>query len=127
MRKNDQFLHVKYYAFGATGSGDTASDPASPVDSDILAIPAGTCIVGVEVIIQTAVTGTITVGDDDDPDGFATSTEVVEGTVGAYAGNGAYLASNARRIYLAAGKEVKLDQTTISAGSFAVAVRGFCF
>lgn len=127
MRKNDQFMHVKYYSFGASGSGETAADPASPVDSDILAIPAGTCITNLEVIVTSAVTGTITVGDDDDADGFATSTEVVEGTVGAYAGNGAYLASNARKYYAAAGKEVKLDQTNITAGAFAVVVRGFCF
>lgn len=125
MQKNSRFIHVKYYEFGASGSGDSSLDPASPVDSDILAIPASTIIEGVEVVISAAVTGTITVGDDDDADGFATSTEITEATPGAYAGNGAYLASNARKYYAAAGKEVKLDQTTISAGAFAVVVKGY--
>ena len=125
MQKNKEFIHIKYYEFGASGSGQGPLDPASPVDSDILAIPAGAVIAGVEVVVSAAVTGTITVGDDDDADGFATSTEVTEGTIGAYAGNGAYLTSNARKYYAAAGKEVKLDQTTISAGAFAVVVKGY--
>lgn len=125
MFKNERFLAVKHYAFGASGSGNSSQDPAAPVDGDVVALLADSVVDGVEVIIKSAVTGTITVGDDDDADGFATSTEVVEGTPGCYAGNGAYLASNGRKYYGAAGKEVKLDQTTISAGSFAIAVKGY--
>jgi hypothetical protein len=125
MFKNEKFIAIKYYSFGATGTGNSSNDPAAPVDGDILAILANAVVEGVEVVITSSVTGTITVGDDDDADGFATSTEVVEGTVGAYAGNGAYLASNARKYYGAAGKEVKLDQTTITAGAFSVVVKGY--
>jgi len=123
--KNEEFVHVKYYAFGGSGSGNSASDPASPVDSDVLAIPAGTVVFGCDVVITAAVTGTITVGDDDDPDGYATSTEITEATPGAYSGNGAYLTGGLKKFYASAGKEVKLDQTTISAGSFAVVVRAY--
>jgi hypothetical protein len=123
--RHEEILAVKHYEFGASGSGNSSSDPASPVDGDIYAIPAGAVIYGCDVIVKSAVTGTITVGDDDDADGYATSTEITEGTAGVYPGNGAYITSSAKKYYAAAGKEVKLDQTTISAGSFAVVVRGY--
>lgn len=124
--KQDPVLKVKHYAFGASGSGNSSSDPASPVDGDIMPILAGTVISGVDVIVKTAVTGSIDIGDDDDADGFAATAGITEGTSGIYVGAGAYSADRAtKKYYSAEGKEVKLDATTISAGSFAVVVYGY--
>ena len=123
--KKEPLLHVKYYSFGATGSGISAADPASPVDGDIFAIPAGAVISGCDVIITSAVTGDIDIGDDDDPNGFVATAGVTEGTPGLYVGAGAYLASGAKKYYSATGKEVKLDATTISAGAFTVVLHGY--
>ena len=125
MFKNEQFLVIKHYAFGASGSGNDSADPASPVDGDIVALLADCVVEGCDVIIKTAVTGSIDVGDDDDADGFAATAGITEGTAGVYVGAGAYLSSGAKRRYAAAGKEVKLDATTISAGSFAVVIKGY--
>jgi len=125
MFKNEQFLVVKHYEYGASGSGNSSSDPASPVDGDIVAILADCVIEGCDVIIKSAVTGSIDIGDDDDADGFAATAGITEGTPGVYVGAGAYLSGGAKKRYSAAGKEVKLDATTISAGSFAVVVKGY--
>jgi len=125
MFKNNQFLVVKHYAAGASGSGNSSADPASPVDSDVVAILADCVVENVDVIIKTAVTGSIDVGDDDNADGFAETAGITEATPGVYVGAGAYLTGGAKKLYLAAGKEVKLDATTITAGSFAVVVQGY--
>ena len=125
MFKNEQFLIVKHYAYGATGSGNSSSDPASAVDSDIVAILADCVIEGCDVIIKAAVTGSIDVGDDDDPNGFSATGGITEATPGVYVGGGDYLAAGIKKHYASAGKEVKLDATTISAGSFAVALKGY--
>lgn len=124
---NDQVLAIKHYAFGATGSGNSASDPASAVDGDIMPILAGTVINGVDVIIKTAVTGTIVgVGDDDSSTGFAASAGITEATPGIYVGAGTYSADRAtKKYYEAAGKEVKIDVTSVTAGSYAVVVYGY--
>lgn len=125
MFKNEQFLVVKHYEYGASGSGNSSSDPASPVDGDIVAILANAVIESCDVIIKSAVTGSIDVGDDDDADGFSATGGITEATPGIYVGAGAYLSGGIKKYYSAAGKEVKLDATTISAGSFAVALKGY--
>jgi len=127
--KNEKFLKVKYYAFGGSGGGASAADPASPVDSDVMAIEAGMVIESCEVVVSTAITGTtqLDVGDDDDQNGFvaaATLTAAVSPATSAAAG--AYLAAGAKKHYASAGKEVKLDITTaMTAGAFAVKVAGY--
>ncbi|NCX93649.1 MAG: hypothetical protein EBX40_03120 [Gammaproteobacteria bacterium] len=125
MFKNNQFLVVKHYAAGASGSGNSSADPASPVDSDVVAILSDAVIEKCDVIIKTAVTGSIDIGDDDDADGFAATAGITEGTPGVYVGAGAYLTGGAKKRYASEGKEVKLDATTITAGSFAVVVQGY--
>lgn len=125
MFKNQEFLVVKHYEFGKSGSGNSSDDPASPVDSDVVAILADAVIENVDVIIKTAVTGSIDVGDDDDADGFAATAGITEATPGVYVGAGAYLTGGIKKRYAAAGKEVKLDATTITAGSFAIKVKGY--
>lgn len=128
---------VVYFAHGGTGSGNGSSaENALPLeDGDLWAIPAGTVIENVYVVITTAITGVtnLDVGDDDDADGFVDgSASVTLGTAGMYSYDaksaGAYLrietagATDAADIYVvpngkyysAAGKEVKLDTTTAS-------------
>jgi hypothetical protein len=125
MFKNEQFLVVKHYSYGASGSGNSSSDPANPVDGDIIAILADCVVEKADCIIKSAVTGSIDVGDDDDANGFIKTASVTEATPGIYVGDGDYLAAGAKKYYSAAGKEVKLDATTISAGSFAVVIQGY--
>lgn len=128
--KNEKFLKVKYYAFGGTGTGASAADPASPVDSDVMAIEAGMVIEFVNVVVTTAITGTtqLDVGDDDDQNGFVAAATLTAGAVSPanFAAAGAYLAAGLKKFYSAAGKEVKLDITTaMTAGAFAVEVEGY--
>lgn len=122
--KKENFIHVKYFSYGATGTGGSAADPASPVDGTILTAPAGSVISGADVIITAAVTGDIDVGDATDPNGFIATGGVTEGTPGVYVGAGAYFGSGARKYYSTA-TAIALDATTITAGSFAVVVHGY--
>lgn len=128
----ESFTKVKYYAFGGTGSGESASNPAAAVDGDVVALPAGALITKAYVIVDTAITGTsaINVGDDDDNDGYVTTASITLGTPGlyGYASAAAYLASGAAKLYVATGKEVKLDVTgTNTAGAFRVVIQGHHF
>jgi hypothetical protein len=143
----EKFRKVVWVEHGASGSGDSESNPLPMVDGDLWAIPAGTVIENVYTVIKTAVTGVtdFDVGDDDDADGFIDgSVSLTLGTPGMYSYDakvaGAYLrvetagATDAGDIYVvpnakyyaAAGKEVKLDVTgTSTAGKFAVVIEGF--
>lgn len=145
----EAFQEIRYYAHGGTGSGKSASNPAPMSDQDVFALPAGTLVTNVFVIVDTAITGVtnLDVGDDDDADGWVDgSLSVTLGTVGMYGWDaklgGAYKrvqtagATDAGDIYVvpaakyyaAAGKEIKLDTTTAStAGAFRVVVDGFYF
>lgn len=138
-----------FYFSGPLGkgsaSGKSAANAAAIKDGDIMAIEAGTVITGVTVIIDVAVTGStaIDVGDDDGATSFCPTASLTLGTPGMYCQNakvrGAYLrvqtagATDAGDIYVvpntkyysAAGKEVKLDNTTTNtAGAFRVIVEG---
>jgi hypothetical protein len=144
-----KFVEVRYFAHGGTGSGESASNPAPISDQDVVALPLGTTVENVYVIVDTAITGTtnLDVGDDDDADGWVDgSLSVTLGTPGMYGWDaklgGAYKriqtagATDAADIYVvpnakfyaAAGKELKLDTTTAStAGAFRVVVEGTYF
>ena len=127
--KKELLLKVKYYSAGATGSGESALDPANIAASDVMAIDEGMVIEGVDVIVTTAVTGSspqINVGDDDDADGYVADANVTEGTPAVYSGAGAYVSSGAKKYYSATGKEVKLAiGGTVAAGAFKVVVKGY--
>lgn len=123
---NEEYLKVKYFAAGASGSGASAADPASPVDGDIMVLEAGMVVENVDVIVTTSITGAtqLDVGDDDDQNGFVAAATLTAGQP--VVGAGAYLATGAKKYYSAAGKEVKLDMTgTASAGAFIVKIKGY--
>lgn len=147
--KGEQFEKVFYFS-GASGkgalSGLSAANAKAIADTDIMAIPAGTVITKVWVIIDTAVTGStaINIGDDDSSNGFVPTASLTLGTPGMYAwdakAQGSYLriqtagATDAADIYVvpsakyysAAGKEIKLDNTTTNTGgAFRVVVQGY--
>lgn len=131
----------------AANKGLSATSAKPFADGDLWAIPAGTVIEKVYVIVDTAITGTtnLDVGDDDDADGFIDgSGSVTLGTPGMYGWNakvaGAYLRVEtagvadatdiyvvpAAKYYSAAGKELKLDITTANtAGAARVVVEGY--
>ena len=98
------------------------------------------------MIVDTAITGStaLDIGDDDDADGFCPTASLTLATPGMYCHNakvkGAYLRVQtagvtdpadiyvvpSMKFYSAAGKEVKLDNTTANtAGAFRVVVEGF--
>lgn len=147
--KGESFEKV-FYFYGAAGKGAKSglgAANAKPIaDTDIMAIPAGTIITKVFVIVDTAVTGTtaLSVGDDDAAEGFVPNASLTLGTPGMYAWDakaaGAYLrvqtagATDAADIYVvpqakyysAAGKEIKLDNTTTNTGgALRVIVQGY--
>lgn len=124
--KNEPFLKCVYVAHGGSGSGASAADPMGMTDRDLMAIESGMVIEQVDVCITTAVAGAtqIDVGDDDDPNGFVAAATLTDGAVSA--GAGAYLTGGAKKLYEAAGKEVKLDVTgSSSAGAFVVVIKGY--
>lgn len=143
-----KFQKVIYFAYGGSGSGESASNPLSMAadNATVWDIPAGTLIEKCYLVITEAVTGTTNfdIGDDDDADGFIDgSLSVTLGTPGMYGWDaklaGAYLrvqtagATDAADIYVvpaakfysAAGKELKMDLTTAAtAGALYVVVEG---
>jgi hypothetical protein len=143
----EKFVHTVYLKGTATGgSGQSYSSPKPFVDGDLWAIPAGTVIEKVYVIVDTAITGTtvLEVGDDDDPNGFVVDIGGSFGTAGMYGWDakaaGADLristagATDAADIYVvpsakyysASGKEVKLNITTANtAGRARVVIEGY--
>lgn len=146
--KGEKFTKIFYFN-GASGlgskSGLDAGNAKAIADGDIWAIPAGTVIEKVYMVIDEAISGSsaITVGDDDAAAGFVPSASLTLNTPGMYAWDaknaGAYLrvqtagASDATDIYVvpsakyysASGKEIKLDNTTTNTGgSFRVVVEG---
>ncbi len=149
--KNEAFTKIIYLKHGGTGTGAHAGSPLPIDDGDLWAIPAGTLIKNVYVIIDAAVTGTtdIDIGDDDNGDGYVDGTLALAAGLGTpamynYAAKltGDYLkvqtagATDAADIdivpnakyYAAAGKELKIDVTTAStAGVLKVVVEGFYF
>lgn len=143
----ERFQKVIYVASGGSASCKGLSYAcAKPfADGDLWAIPAGTMIDRVYVIIDTAITGTtaLTIGDDDSATGFVLNASLTLGTPGLYSydakGAGAYLRIQTAGVtdpadvyvvptakyYSAAGKEVKLDITTANtAGRMRVVIEG---
>lgn len=147
--KGEKFQHVVYLESGGKGneSGLNAANAKDIEDADLWAIPAGTLIEKVYVVIGTALTGTtvLAVGDDDDADGFVVNSDITLGSAGLYGygvgyDSAAYLkkyvvgASDptklapAAKYYAASGKEVKLDNTTTNtAGVMKVVIEGYRF
>lgn len=148
--KNEKFTKI-FYFYGASGkgslSGRDAGNAKAIADGDIWAIPAGTVVENVYVIIDTALTGTtdLDVGDDDDPDGWVDgSLSLTLGTPGMYSYDAKFAGAYKRiqtsgvtspndiyvvpraKYYSAAGKEIKLDNTTTNTGgAFRVVIEGF--
>lgn len=144
----EKFVNVIHLSSAgvAGNSGLSYSSPKPFADGDLWAIPAGVVIEKVYLVVDTTITGTtvLTVGDDDDADGFVVDA-AASFTAPAMAGwsakvAGAYLrtqtagatdaadidvVSNAK-YYAAAGKEVKLDITTANTGGKArVVIEGY--
>lgn len=142
-----------FYFYGPSGKGSAsgldAGNAKAIATGDIMAIPAGTVIENVYVVIDTAVTGTtyLTVGDDDGAAGFVPMGSLTLGSAGVYgysakekalfsatylatsttgSSSGTYYVVPTAKYYSAAGKEVKLAATTTNtAGAFRVVVEGF--
>lgn len=147
-----QFVREKFQKTVFVKNGGSAScqgksySCAKPIASgDLWAIPAGTLIEKVYVIIDTAITGTtaLTVGDDDGAASYVADLASVLATPGMYGWDaktaGAYLriqtagATDAGDIYVvptakyysASGKEIKLANTTTNtAGRMRVVIEG---
>lgn len=144
----ERFQKVIYVAHGGSASCKGLSYAcAKPfTDGNLWAIPAGTLIDRVYVIVDTAVAGTtdVDIGDDDGANGFVDgSLSLTLGTPGMYSLNakvaGAYLRVQTAGVtdpadiyvvptgkgYVAAGKTVKLDGTgASSAGRMRVVIEG---
>lgn len=147
--KGEKFQHVVYLESGGKGneSGLNAANAKDIEDADLWAIPAGTLVEKVYVVVGTALTGTtvLAVGDDDDADGFVANSDITLSSAGMYGygvgyDSAAYLkkyvlgasdptkVAPAAKYYAAAGKEVKLDNTTTNtAGVMKVVIEGYRF
>jgi hypothetical protein len=146
-QKFQQVVYVGGTTVGRGAKNGNGRQNALPfADQDLWRIPANVVIEKVWVIIDTLITGTtaLTIGDDDDADGFVTDASLTLGTVGMYGFNakvaGAYMrvetagATDALDVYVvpsvkyysASGKEVKMDITTANtAGEMRVFIEGF--
>ncbi len=126
-----EFIKVKYFCPGGSGSGGSASDCAASTDhTSILDVAAGWVVCPAAVVVTTLVSGSspeILVGDADNDDGFVDSGDVTEGTAGYYPSNtsSGYVDSGTCKAYTSA-KTIYLETTgTLSAGAFAVVLKGF--
>lgn len=124
------FVKEFHIAFGGTGDGSSASNPAAIEDQDIMAIPAGMVIEAVDLLITTGITGTtdIDIGDDDQSDDYLDgSGDVSDFTAASYnVGAGTYIASGAKKYYSVSTKEVKMDATgAATAGVAVVIIKGY--
>lgn len=124
----EKFCKVVYCAHAGTGDGSSASNPKALESGDLFAIPAGTLITDVAVVVTTAVTGStqIDIGDDDGATSFVSAATL---TVNAVTLNdAAYLINSGQNLgkyYASAGKEVKIAVTGSSqAGAVAVVIQG---
>lgn len=138
--KNEKFVKQVHFAVTACAASNKGGSYAAPKcfgDVDVWAIPAGTVIEKVYVIVDTAVTGmtAVTIGDDDAATGFVLNASITLGTPGMYSwdvkGSGAYLRISTpgatdpadpyvvpnAKYYAAAGKEVKMDATNAATGA----------
>lgn len=124
----------------AVNTGANYADAKGFWDGDLWAIPAGTVIENIFVIVDEALAGTtlFELGDDDDANDFIASSSAPLASLGMlywdtlFKGN--YLKGAApvvagvpiAKYYSAAGKELKLNVTTAaSAGKARVVVRGY--
>lgn len=146
--KGEKFVKVIHLsnAGSASNSGESYSAPKPFASGDLWAIPAGCVIENVHFLIDTAITGTtvLTVGDDDDADGFVPDQAANFSSVGLHNASakvaGAYLrvqtagatdaldidVVQASKYYSASGKEVKLACTTANtAGKARVIIQGY--
>lgn len=126
----------------AANSGVDYTNPKGFIDGDLWAIPAGTIIEQMFIVVDTAVDGItlFELGDDDDANDFIASSSTPFNSYAATTGlmywdlmyKGSYLKSLSSaggpigKYYPAAGKELKLNVTgTATAGKVRVIVRGF--
>jgi hypothetical protein len=146
--KNQPFKNV-FWFYGPSGRGAAnglnQANAAAIADGDIWAIPAGTVIEKVYVIVDTALTGTtaLEIGDDDNSAGFVDNRSITLGSAGMYGYGPSYVSGNylkqftvgasaptvvspSAKYYSASGKEIKLNNTTTNtAGAFRVVVEGY--
>jgi hypothetical protein len=141
----EQVVYVSAAANTVTESnandGRDYTTPKGFYDADLWAIPAGAVIEDILIIVDEAVVGPtgVVIGDDDDADGYITTSSTwgstglkhnALGLQGAYlrstAGDLAGATVKASKYYSASGKEIKMDVNgTASAGKLRVLIRGY--
>lgn len=131
--RGSDFIKMKYFCPGGSGSGGSSGDCAASTDhTKIMDVEAGVVMCPADVVVTTAVTGSspqILVGDGDNDDGYIDSGDVTEATPGWYHSNtsGGYVDSGACYAYTSA-KTIYLETTgTLSAGAFVVVLHGYRF
>lgn len=144
--KRQPFTEVVYYGVVSstppgTIPGKDSTNPKAIVDGTVWAIPAGTVIDDVQIVVDTGLVGltTFVLGDDDSSNGFITDATQTLASAGLYVSaaylKGSYLKEQvggnvyntyARSKYYSATKNVKLDVTgTVTAGAFRIIIKGF--
>lgn len=136
---HEPFLEVRYYSFGATGSGQSVDDPAALAAGtlSVMSLDAGSVVEDAYLEVMTAVTGStaLDLGDGADPDGYVPTASVTLATPAVYGAGedekGALLhdgtSTQSKRVarYTAAGA-VNLTVTgTTTAGKVMVVVKGW--
>lgn len=119
-------VHTKALEFQAAGAH---------IFTGTLALPAGSLIldIGVHSLVlwDAATSASIIVGDDTDPDGFFTATDLKATDLLAFESNniehpggkaGAYIASEQRKLYSAAARNVVAVVTQVGAGTAGTAI-----
>lgn len=136
----EKVIHISAYVTSTQSSAYSGNDYTSPkgfYDGDLWAIPAGTVIEDMYVIVDEVAVGVtlFELGDDDDANDFIASATSPLASLGilydTLTSRGAYLklsGENFRKYkyYSASGKELKLNVTgTATAGKVRVVVKGY--
>lgn len=128
---NEEYLEVLYFKHAGLGSMSGQSQDNAAViatNAAIFQVPAGVVVEDVDVIVQTAITGStdIDLGDAGDADGLVDgSVDLTLGTPAAYDGAGVYIASGGAKYYAAATNLALLVTGASTTGQFQIVIKGY--
>lgn len=125
--KCESWEKTLYFAHGGTGNGESAAQPLPLANSaSFYVMPAGVYLAEATAVVTTAVgtASAIKIGDAANDDGLFETTHITQGTKGAYAGLGAYLASSAKKFYETATALAYAQTGSSSAGAMVLVLKG---
>ncbi len=125
--KCESWEKTLFFAHAGTGDGSSAAQPLPLANSSsFYVVPAGVYLAEATAVVTTAVgtASAIKIGDAGNDDGLFETSNITQGTKGAYAGLGAYLVSGAKKFYETATSLAWAQTGNSSAGAVVLVLKG---